>query len=122
MSGYIRLEVQNFYSPDVEIHSWEPESLEEVRFLLEMEVGEVGKEGKDLFQVLIATPEGLRSAAVDPVIAERATILVSEYSWVQVRRTIEQILKRCEGPTWVESVLRLQRYFRWEYEDYVEGA
>jgi hypothetical protein len=30
----------------------------------------------------------------------------------------KQRIRRCQAPTWAESVLRLHRYFRWEYEDY----
>lgn len=119
MTKSITLKVNDYYSPDIEIHSWEPDSAEQVRFLLELEVGEAGDDRKDLFQVVVATPEGLRASATGPIIADRATIVVSEYSWGQVRRTVEQIVERCQAPTWEESVLKLQRYFRWEYEEYV---
>jgi ribosome biogenesis protein Tsr3 len=122
MTKNIKLKIQDFYSPDVEVHSCEPEAPEAVRFLLELEIGEAGNERKDLFQVVVATPEGLRAGAKDSVIADRATIVVSEYSWIQLRRAVEQIVERCEAPTWKEAVLRLQRYFRWEYEDYVQEA
>lgn len=122
MTKSITLKVHDYYSPDIEIYSWEAASAEQVRFLLELEIGEAGGESKDLFQVVVATPEGMRAGATKPVIADRATIIVSEYEWAQIQRTVEQIVKRCQAPTWEESVLRLQRYFKWEYEDYVAEA
>lgn len=122
MTTNIKLKVHDYYSPEVEVHSWAPESPDSVKFLLELEIGEAGDESKDLFQVVVATPEGLRAGAGDGVIADRATIVVSEYSWIQVQRAVEQIVERCEAPTWEEAVLRLQRFFRWEYEDYVADA
>lgn len=114
----ITLKIHDLYSPDIDIYSWEPEKPEIVRFLLELEIGEGRDERRDLFQVVIATPEGLRFNATAMVIAERATIVISSYSWVNVKRVIESIVSRCEAPTWEEAVINLQRYFRWEYEDY----
>ena len=122
MTKSITLQVQDFYSPDVDVYSWEPDSVEQVFFLVELEIGEAGDKRSDLFQVIVATPEGLRAAARELVVADRATIVVSEYSWAQVRRIIERIVERCQAPTWEESVLRLQRYFMWEYEDHVMEA
>ena len=122
MTNNIKLKVQDFYSPDIEVHSWEPEAPESVRFLLELEIGEAGDEKRDLFQVLVATPEGLRAAAREGVIADRATIVISDYSWLQIQHAVQGIVERCEAPTWEEAVLKLQRYFRWEYEDYVQEA
>lgn len=119
MTKNITLKVYSWHSPDVAIESWEPESLDAVRFLLEVEIGEDGAEGKDLFDLIVATPEGLRRRASKLGIAERATLVVSEYSWAEVKSLVEEIVRRCESPTWAESVLKLQRYFRWEYEDYV---
>ena len=49
---------------------------------------------------------------------ERATLVLSEYSGALVKRTCTAIVERCAASTWEESVLRLQRYFAWEYEDY----
>lgn len=115
-----KLQIKSRHSPDVQLDVWEPDDLADVYFLLELEIGEEGKEGADLFQVVIATPEGLRrrGAARNGVIEKRATLVISELSWKTVHRAVADIVAACTAPTWNESVLKLQRYFRWEYEDY----
>ena len=112
------LELRTIYSSQVELPSWQPRTLMEVYFPLELEIGEKGNEGRDIFQVLVATPEGLRQHAREAVISRRATLVLAEYSWPLLDRTVREILSVCSAETWNESVLRLQRYFSWEYEDY----
>jgi hypothetical protein len=117
----LRLETKRISSPDVEVDIWEPESRDDVYVLLEVEIGVAGEDGADIFQLMIATPEGLRRHAGGEVIAERALVVVSDFSWAQVRKTLGAIVDRCAANDWSESVLRLQRYFSWEYEDYVQA-
>lgn len=114
------LSIKSWSSPDVDPFRWEPEGDSDVCFLLEIEIGETDDERADLFTIQIATPEGLRTklSPSGGVLADRAMLVLSEYSWHGVQRTIQQLVQACAAPTWNESVLRLQRYFRWEYEDY----
>ena len=114
----LELEIRSWSSPDIEFKTWRPDARSDVFFLLEMEIGVVGEAEMDIFQVVVSTPEGLRARASNPVVRERATLILSEYSWELLRRTCVDIVKRCAAPSWDESVLRLQRYFMWEYEDY----
>ena len=55
-SGKIKLLVKNWHSPDVEPFRWEPEGPAEVRFLLEVDIGEADEKGTNTFEVVIATP------------------------------------------------------------------
>jgi len=122
--SHIYLEVRSFTSPDVELYSWKPITNAEVLFLVEMEIGEVGIDGADLFQVVIATPEALRKRAGSGrlVISDRSTIVISNFDWNHIRGALEALVHNCESESWVTSTLRLQRYFEWEYEDYqMEG-
>ncbi len=106
-------------TPDAEI-GVAPNDPSDVRFPLELEIGVRGDERRDIFQVYIATPAGLlRTPPVDQkVIRNRATIVLSEFSWPLLRRTLEKILNDCRDETWDRSLLKLQRYFEWEYEDF----
>jgi hypothetical protein len=115
------VEIKSLSSPDVEVDDWRPTSTEEVCFLLELEVGERGVDKRDLFQVMVATPEGLRKLTPSDgsVISDRALLVLSEFSWPLLHATLRRILDRCASRDWSETVLRLQRYFEWEYEDYV---
>ncbi len=119
----ITLKILDFHSPDVlSLREWAPSDVGEVYILVEMSIQERGAKGADLFQVMVATPEALRrrSRRGSPILVDRAIIIVSEFSWTEIRKHIDLIVKGCEGDTWNEAVLRLQRYFRWEYEDMVQ--
>jgi len=121
----IQLEIRSIGSPDVEFYSWEPTTNTEVFFLVEMEIGEAGADGADLFQVVIATPEALRAKSTigSNIIRDRSTLVVSHYDWHAIQQDLEAVVRKCESETWVTSTLRLQRYFKWEYEDYqMEGG
>jgi hypothetical protein len=115
-----RLEIKSLMSSDVDIATWQPESLEEVWFAIEMEIGLTGDDKADLFQTVVATPEGLRKHARDELISKRGTLVLSSYSPQILRKVLEEILSECSAENWNESVLKLQRYFFWEYEDYVQ--
>ena len=112
--------IKSWSSPDIDF-SWEPAGEADVCFFLELEIGERADERADLFYIQVATPEGLR-AALKPsgtVLADRAVLIISEYSWRGVQLAVEGIVPSCAADTWTECVLHLQRHFRWEYEDYV---
>jgi hypothetical protein len=119
----IRLRILDFHSPDVEsLARWMPDDPSAVYLLVEMSIGEQGARAADLFSVMAATPEGLsrRARGDSVVISERGLVVVSEFDWPAIRQHLEAIVRRCEADTWVECVLRLQRFFMWEYEDMVQ--
>jgi hypothetical protein len=117
----IKLRVGRISSPDVQVRVWEPSSRADVYLYLQVEIGADGEEGSDVFGLMVCTPEGLRSHAREPVIAQRATLVISDFSWEQVFAAVRDIVGKCTGTDWNDSVIRLQRYFRWEYEDYVQS-
>lgn len=117
---HVELEIKSWHSPDVDLPGWSPARSSEVKFLLEIEIGQKDHPSRDLFHVVVATPEGLRHyGRGKQLLAERATLVLAEYSWTILRSSVEAIVKRCQSATWEESLLKLQRYFAWEYEDYV---
>jgi hypothetical protein len=114
----IKLEIRSYYSSDVEVDSSESVS-ESMWFPLQLEIGCSGRIGADIFDAMVATPEGLRGKAVPDdtgALSVRGLLVFREFSWSSLRRTIDVILAQCQAETWEESVLRLQRFFFWEYE------
>lgn len=113
------LELRDLSSPDVSPDEWVPEG-NRAFVLVQLEIGAVGEAGADTFDVIVATPEGLAGARDDALgaVAQRATIVVRQFSWDLVRRILNDIIRRCEADSWSTSVLRLQRYFKWEYEEH----
>lgn len=112
------LELRSVDSPDVDLSNWQPPSPQSVYFILELEVGEVGVVGSDVFQVEVATPEALRSRAKKCVISSRGTLVVTHFCLDEILEEIHQILKKCRARSWDESAAKLQRFFYWEFEDY----
>ena len=115
----IELEIRTVSSPDIEFWGEVP-CVNDIYFLVQIEIGERGDDRQDLFQVMVATPEALRSRATGGAVllVDRATLVVNELSWKTLMQELGRIVEVCCGSDWNESVLKLQRYLRWEYEDY----
>jgi hypothetical protein len=47
-------------------------------------------------------------------------LIVFEYDYDRLLRTIEQVCESTEGDTWQEVADRLSRLGAWEFEDYRE--
>ena len=100
---------------------WEAEDPSDVAILVEVEIGEEGQPEADVFQVMLVTPKGLERMAAtksEPVILDRALVVMREVSAPAFEEWLSSTLKKCAADTWVATVLNLQRYFQWEYEDY----
>lgn len=114
------LELLSLSSSDVDIETWYPLENEDVFISLDLVIGySDGEEGGNLFYVTLATPESLRKYRQQPILVENRTIVISEYSFYLVKEELLSILRKCSRNTWEESCLVLQRYFQWEYEDYI---
>jgi len=115
----IDLEIKEIDSADVDIGQWRSDGSEQVYLQISMNIGETGSAAGDLFQTIVATPEGLRQASgrFGPVVSTRGLMVVSKFSWQLVRNTLTEIVVSCAAEDWPRSVLKLERYFIWEYED-----
>ena len=120
----ITLEIRSMRSSDVEdLRNWDPTAIDRVFFPLEIEIGERGAKDANVFYALVATPEALRKQAAmyekaKRPFPDRNLLVLPEYSWRSLEDRIERIVASCARDSWNESVACLNRYFRWEYEDY----
>ena len=114
----IELELVDIMSANVQdFEAWSP-TLQETLFPVQMSIGERGTKGADLFQCLIATPEGLRKFRSGKfVIENRALIVVARYNWPEILKEIESIINGIKAVDWLDASQKLQRYFEWECED-----
>lgn len=121
----IELEIRDYSSADISnVWDWVPDSADEVYFQLEIEVAEVGKEGGNLFQLVVATAEGINRFMAtypnaDPDI--RGTVILENYSWQAVVDRLTSDISECSLGSWHESIQCLSKKFLWEYEDYKRG-
>lgn len=126
------LQIEWIHSADVDdLRTWKPKKLEEVFICLEMEIGEAGTQGADVFQIVLTTPEALRAnqdvlpkmrRGRNTVFPGRDFLIVMEYNWAAIEAELTAMVKECESDTWEQAVEKLTRVFDWEYEnhEYVE--
>jgi hypothetical protein len=50
------------------------------------------------------------------VVRDHATIVVAHYDFVALEAHLSQIVEACNQPEMSDTVTRLRRYFRWEWD------
>jgi hypothetical protein len=110
----MRAKIQGFFCPDRrDFETWQPDHTEDVYLGLELSIGLAGREGADLFQLVITTPRAIQGR---PERKRCKLLVVEQYSWPEVKATLEQWGRECDRPTWEEIVDCLRHRFDWEYE------
>lgn len=99
--------------PGFDPTKWRPDNPKQVYIPLELSIGEIGKEGTDLFQLVVATPEAIQGR---PERRRDKLLVVQTYDWQEVRATLEQWVTECEKPSWEATVNCLRRRFEWEFD------
>lgn len=126
----VNLEVIDLRSLDIDdLAAWRPAAPADVYLTVELEIGEVGVPGGHVFQLLVATPQGVRAhhqgRALEAFTSMRkrgksfdidALLVVDPYDWSGVQATLLQRVKSCERSTWAESIDCLRTKFFWECE------
>ena len=99
---------------------WEPGAREDVWFVVEFNVGDVGEAASDLFQVMVATPESLRALRHRGGRPHNAKILLmeGEVSWEAVVTELRRVVESCDEGNMRWSIDKLRKHFQWEYENY----
>lgn len=116
----IKLEIKYISSPNVNLESWRPKELKDVCIPITVDIGEEGDDASEIFQAVIATPEGLRDYLDKEGEFYRFSqyyIIVTEYNWKVIKDVIRARVNLCCRESWQKSALLLSRYFLWEYED-----
>jgi hypothetical protein len=112
--------VKDWFSPDLpeEVWKWQPQSLDDVYYYLEMTIGREDSPGGDLFGLMVVSPQARRACPSSSRPNRRWLFVTTEYSWQVVVDHVNKVLDTCEGETWRDVSRKLSRYFYWEYEDY----
>ncbi len=114
------IEIKSAFCAEVEVNEWQPDGQEQVNLMLQVEIGSRGREARDVFTLWVTTPEALMTLAGRGLLVERATLVLSPFSWKALWEAIDAILERCDkGDGWARISQRLERYFHYEFEDYV---
>lgn len=108
-----------FCSDIKNITAWNPESEEDVYFILEIELRWNDDLDTTIFELLVATKESLskRGSISKKYSKYKYTMIVFDYSWDKVYSYLVGILKKCniQGDK-DKSIELLRKYLLWEYE------
>ncbi|MCV9963454.1 immunity 8 family protein [Pararhizobium sp. BT-229] len=94
------------------LEQWEPADPRSVALFLTLAIGWDNDPGADNFAFRLIT-NALRDRLGKKLGSD---IYVEEFDWPSVRHSILNILRKCERPTWDESLANLRKRFDWEYE------
>jgi hypothetical protein len=94
----VELELKTYGSSDHDLEAWRPERDEDVFFVLDMEIGEIGDERADLFYITVATPVALRAHPSSDATSQGA-LVVDDYSLEAVLARVREIVSDCAAPT-----------------------
>lgn len=87
--------IKSISSSDVvNLESWKPKRLEDIYFPLELTIGLPDQEGGELFQILVTSPEAIRTHQ-DPDLGDiffaRHYMIVFEYVWAEILAKLVQL-------------------------------
>jgi len=86
--------------------------------LLEVEIGSDGS-GADTFSFTVITPAAFARAELPRW--GRGHLVVAEFDWAVVRRSIERLLAHAARETWDQVAAELNKELGWEFEGYTAG-
>ncbi|HEX4499328.1 MAG TPA: immunity 8 family protein [Thermoanaerobaculia bacterium] len=114
--------IRRFHSPDVyDLEGWVPADPACFGFLLQALIGPADGEGEESFDFIVCSPEWLKEKYGEAgVILGRHHIIMFDYNFEHLRRTLESLVARIEGKDWRGLATRIARYGAWEFEDYSE--
>jgi len=115
----MRAKLKGISSPDVDLPTYWPEDEACFGFLIEMQVGPECKEGADLFQITVCTPDWIKAkCSARKAVWGRHMLIVFEFDLAEIESTISRYVENCTADDWPSLALKLSRIGGWEYEDY----
>ena len=102
-----------------DLHTYIPDVPQNFCLWLTLSIGSKDVEGSHLFQVGVCTVTWLaHQLSINDAYVLRHMILVENFDYELIKKTVNEIIGKSERSRWEESLLILCRYFAWEFEDY----
>ncbi|WP_081738945.1 Imm8 family immunity protein [Mesorhizobium ciceri] len=117
--GYTEAEIHSgirVVTPEEALEHWRPANPKSVALALNLSIGWDNGVGADNFTVYIITNAIRDQINIDP----HPVISVEDFKWPDLLKSILDILRKCEGNSWKESVRELCKRFEWEYSGMAE--
>ena len=118
----MKAEIRSIYSFDIkDLPNYHPPNPESFSLHLRIMSGPQSEQGEESFDLTVRTPKWfIDNHGRDDVIIGRHRLIVMEYNFERILKTITDFWESCEGATWKELAERLGRFGLWEFEDYRE--
>jgi Immunity protein 8 len=116
-------EVKSIMSTDIfcDLESYRPDDYESFMFPLTVSAGIKGKEGADMFDILVCSPKGLLDHySPEEIILGRHMLIAFKLDMLFILGRIKKLFNGCIGENWDEIAVKLARIGHWEFEDYRE--
>ena len=112
------LVIRNIYL-NIPVNDRMPEDSHDFHLAINVEIGERDKEGSELFHFVAASPRGLLNQVADREFKFlRGYILMEEFEWSVVRRSIQNLINHANSRNnWGEVVSFFNRYGVYDSED-----
>lgn len=117
----MRLVLHSVWTSSVpNLRVWVPEDPRVFFDIVCLDIGVGAKsQGTDVFMITVATPGGLKSAPAESGVVLAGPVLVLEtYDFDTMWAWLNTTVDACVADTWSNSVDRLRRWFRWEYDNF----
>jgi hypothetical protein len=98
------------------LEHWRPITPKSFALALSLTIGWDEDVGSDYFEVYVIANQIRDQINLDG----RAVIFVEDFDWPGLKQSLLNILDKCEGKTWKESVRALRKHFEWEYDGMAE--
>jgi hypothetical protein len=99
------------------LRTYVPENPEVFDDFVQVHIGQKPGKGADAFTLRVATPAGLAAQPdKNSIIAQSPILVMRRFDFDELWNWLEKTVVSCQGDTWPESVEKLKRYFKWEFE------
>lgn len=96
---------------------WSPADPATVSVFVMASIGHRSVKGTDDFTIRVATPAGLSAlTAKQGVLAQRPLLVIETFEFDILWRWFQDLIEKCDGPSWTECRDRLRRHLDWEYD------
>jgi len=116
----MKAELKKLHSPDVNLNTFAPTPPDCFTFFLQAMIGPEGDPAEEAFNFQVCTPKWLikNRDFEESVIFGTHMLLVFEYDFLAIEKSIRTLCNRSAGQNWQEIAQKLSRFGAWEFEDY----
>jgi hypothetical protein len=117
----MRAQLRLLFSPDADpLQDYAPEDPERFGIFVQAMIGPEGTEDAESFDFMVCSPNWLQNELRERgAIFGHGYLFLDRYAYRALLGTFTTFCQGIEGPDWPTIGARLNRYGRWEFEDYV---